>query len=106
MFDFKPKSALPVQKALELVKVHLAHARESKDDAMKTVWCDYADTVLGNMRSLVRRPISNRKNEVGQTLQLQQDIAKAYLEHANLVAELELADKAKVSRRRAAKWRY
>lgn len=105
MFDFWSKNALPAQKALELVKVHLTHAQESKDDGMKLVWCDYADTVLGNMRSLVKRPSSSRKNEDSQTLQLQQDIANAYLEHANLVAELELPEKAEASRRRANKWR-
>ncbi|KAG0305305.1 hypothetical protein BGZ99_002145, partial [Dissophora globulifera] len=102
MFDTSPKSALSASKTLALIQVHLTHARESKDVEIKLVWCEYADNLLDQMKTLVKRPVTGNKGAVDQTLQ--QEIARAYLEHANLLADLGFAEKAQKSRRRADKW--
>lgn len=102
MFDSSPKSAVSASKILEVIQVHLAHARESKDVAIKLVWCSSTDNLLSHMKHLVKRPSTGSKNNDDQTFQ--QQIASVYLEHANLLVELGFVEKAQHSLRRANKW--
>ncbi|KAG0049620.1 hypothetical protein BGZ83_005545 [Gryganskiella cystojenkinii] len=113
MFDLNSKTPLSAAQTLELVQIQLGFARECKDDAIKLTLCKYADKLLEPMKKVVKRPTTNNNNhssnpnnreEEEKEQTLRESIATAYLDHANLVADLGLPDLAQTSRRRADKW--
>ena len=88
-------------KSLELAQFHLSNAREVKDPEIRMALCDHADAILEPMKRVVKRTPS-KPNDGEQALR--EGIAAAYLDHANLVANLGHPDKAQTSRKRADKW--
>lgn len=108
MFDMRSKNTLSLAKSLEVIQILLNTAREgSKDPEIKMVFCDYADALLGHMKSILKRPGSSsdkRHDDSGGDKVLQESVATAYLDHAILVADLGQLDLAQNSRKRADKW--
>jgi len=106
MFDHTLKHALPATKALQVVQTFLRNARESKDTAIQMVFCEYADALLGHMKRTVKRPPSSNHSDTTDDNEhtIRIAIARAYLDHANLVADLGQVDLALNSRKRADKW--
>ncbi|KAG0356403.1 hypothetical protein BGZ54_000737 [Gamsiella multidivaricata] len=112
LFDFAFKPSLAPGKTLNLVEQELGSARETKDEdsEISLAHCDYADRLLSSLKGKVKRsPDSNGTIKKGRlsdmTEQTLRDrIANAYLDHANLAADLGFPDKAKKSRMRADKW--
>jgi len=103
MFEHSAKHALSPSKSLGLAQFHLTNARESKDTEIQLVLCEYADSLLEHMkRSIKRTPPANTKNDPEK--ELREGVAAAYLDHANLMADLGQQDKAVASRRKADKW--
>ena len=103
MFDTGPKNTLSELQTLAVIQVHLAQAREAEDTEIKLFWCDSADSLLGPLKTRVKRPGPGNKNNGDQILQ--QRIASAYLEHADLLTDLGgHMDKARKSLQRAEKW--
>ncbi|KAG0043057.1 hypothetical protein BGZ83_011888, partial [Gryganskiella cystojenkinii] len=88
-------------KSLELVQFHLKNAREVKDPEIRMALCDHVDAILEPMKKIVKRT-PTKPNDSEQALR--EGIATAYLEHANLVADLGHPDRAQTSRKRANKW--
>ncbi|KAF9926077.1 hypothetical protein BGZ67_008278 [Mortierella alpina] len=105
MFDSLNKNALPPNKALELIQIVLGTAHDCKDADIRMVICSYVDTLLRKMKRVLKRPYSimGSKRESGDRI-LREGIATAYLDHANLLADLGHADLALSSRQRADKW--
>ncbi|KAG0039233.1 hypothetical protein BGZ83_002846, partial [Gryganskiella cystojenkinii] len=92
--------------SLRLVQTLLDDVREqnTNDTAIKLVLCNYVDALLVHMKYAVKRPsITNQNNEDGNQA-LREGIATAYLDHAELVADLGHTELALNSRRRADKW--
>lgn len=103
MFEHSAKHALSPSKTLGLAQFHLKNARENKDPEIQLVFCEYADSLLDHMkRSIKRTPPANSKNDPDKDLR--EGTAAAYLDHANLVADLGQPDKAIASRKKADKW--
>ncbi|KAG9319127.1 hypothetical protein KVV02_001706, partial [Mortierella alpina] len=108
MFDIDSQqkgNALTATQALQLVHILFDKARECQDPAIKLALCGNADAYLGNMKQLVKRATTastNHNDDSERTVK--EEIASAYLDHANLVADLGHAILAVNSRRRAEKW--
>ncbi|GJJ77370.1 hypothetical protein EMPS_09729 [Entomortierella parvispora] len=105
MFDHSLKHALPAAKTLQVVQTLLRNARESKDGAIQMVFCEYADTLLGPMKKTIKpTPDNNSSTTDSEGQAIRVAIAQAYLDHANIVADLGYTDLAQKSRKRADKW--
>ncbi|KAF9966909.1 hypothetical protein BGZ70_000818 [Mortierella alpina] len=101
-------------KTLELVQLQLIQARQacdSRDAEIAFAICKIADSLLTPLKAVVKRPHRFRSSsgsmhgiDPEQETALCQEIACAYIEHANLMAELGKADMAQTSRKRADKW--
>ncbi|KAF9202010.1 hypothetical protein BGZ49_007804 [Haplosporangium sp. Z 27] len=106
MFDIHSKNTLSAVKSLNLIQILLNNARiqDSNDADIKLVLCNYADELLAHMKNTVKRPSigAHSKDDGNQTLR--EEIASAYLDHANLVADLGRPELALNSRKRAEKW--
>ena len=104
MFGSHSKTtALTATQTLEVVRILFDNARECKDPAIKLALCTSADGYLGGMKQLVKRPATTNNNDDGEQT-VREEIASAFLDHANLVADLGNASQAVNSRRRAEKW--
>ncbi|KAG0306589.1 hypothetical protein BGZ98_002108 [Dissophora globulifera] len=105
MFDTFSRNALPPNKALELIQTLLITAHECRDADIKMVLCSYVDTLLSKMKRTLRGPfgIIGFKRKNGDRV-LRDGIAAAYLDLANLLADLRHPDLALRSRQRAGKW--
>ena len=111
MFYHSPKINLAPSKTLELVRLQLQQAHDSKDPEITLIICNFADSLLASLKSVVKRPprVTSSSGPIhnvdpDQESLLCQEIASAYLEHANLMADLGHADMAQNSRKRADKW--
>ncbi|GJJ67835.1 hypothetical protein EMPS_00181 [Entomortierella parvispora] len=103
MFEHSAKHALSPSKSLGLIQFHLKNARDSKDPEIQLVLCEYADSLLEHMKKSVKRtPPANVKNDTEK--ELREGIAEAYLDHANLMADLGQPDRVLASRKKADKW--
>ncbi|KAF8958122.1 hypothetical protein BGZ46_002036 [Entomortierella lignicola] len=106
MFGIHSKNTLSAVKSLNLIQILLNNARiqDSNDADIKLVLCNYADELLARMKNTVKRPSigAHSKDDGNQTLR--EEIASAYLDHANLVADLGHPELALNSRKRAEKW--
>ncbi|KAG0310748.1 hypothetical protein BGZ99_000169 [Dissophora globulifera] len=105
MFDSFNGDALPPNKALELIQTLLITTHDCRDADIRMVLCSYVDTLLSKMKRTHRGPFSAMgfKRDNGDSV-LREGIAAAYLDHANLLADLGHADLALCSRQRADKW--
>jgi len=105
MFDLLVhKNALSATKSLELIQIQLGCARDCKDAEIKLALCGNVDVLLGQMKRLVHRPLSVVIEKHDSSPTPQEAIAEAYLDHANMVADLGHSDLAQLSRKRAEKW--
>ncbi|KAF9950919.1 hypothetical protein BGZ72_007489 [Mortierella alpina] len=111
MFDHSPKIDLSPSKMLELVQLQLTQARSSKDQEIALAICKLADSILASLKCVVKRPHRFRSSsrsihdaDPEQETSLCQEIACAYMDHANLMATLGHAELAQNSRKRAEKW--
>ena len=102
---------LAPSKTLEVVRWQLKQAYDSKDPEIILIICNFADSLLASLKSVVKR--SHRVTSSSGTIHnvdpdqeslLCHEIASAYLDHANLMADLGHADLAQNSRKRADKW--
>ena len=104
MFELHAKTAtLTATQVLEVVHILFDNARECRDPAIKLALCTSADGYLGGMKQLVKRPATTNNNDDGEQT-VREEIASAFLDHANLVADLGHANLAMKSRSRAEKW--
>ncbi|KAF9560535.1 hypothetical protein EC968_006122 [Mortierella alpina] len=114
MFHYSPEVDLSPRKTLELVRLQLSQARQardSKDADVSLVICKFADSLLASLKAVVKRPhrfcISSgsiHNIDLEQETSLCEEIANAYLDHANLMADLGKEAMAQTSRKRADKW--
>ena len=114
MFRSSPKIDLSPRKTLELIQLQLNHARQSLDsEDVETSFaiCMFADSLLGSLKAVVKGPrrfysASGSVHDVDleKKTSLCQEIASAYLKHANLLANLDKEAMAQKSRQRAKKW--
>jgi len=116
MFHYGPKNGLSGPDTLDLVEVLLKNAQKSDKPTTKFALCGYVDELLGHMKKFVKRPSSSttsnspssssitktQGNDGDQALR--ERIVSAYLEHADIVADLKHPELAEDSRRRARKW--
>ncbi|KAF9950714.1 hypothetical protein BGZ72_007667 [Mortierella alpina] len=109
MFSSDHKShTLLAPHALKLVQISIKNAQESSEPSIQLALCEYIDTLLAQMKRTVKPP-SNTTPITADSDQdhhhaLGREMAQAYLDHANLIADLGYPDRAKKSRRRAEKW--
>ncbi|KAG0055198.1 hypothetical protein BGZ83_009375 [Gryganskiella cystojenkinii] len=95
MFDLSPKNVLSGPDTMDLVETLLKNAHESEKPTTKHAFCNHAETYLRSMKKFVRRPSpsTNSSSGIAKTDSndddkvLQQRIARAYRDHANLVAD-------------------
>ena len=107
MFDLQSKtSALTATQTLGVVRILFDNAQECNDPAIKLALCTSADWYLGGMKQLVKRPAATttKNNNEDREQTVREEIASAFLDHANLVADLGHANLAMKSRSRAEKW--
>ncbi|KAF9994208.1 hypothetical protein BGZ79_001035 [Entomortierella chlamydospora] len=100
MFEIHAKHALSASQSLELIQFLLSNARD-KEPPIRFVLCNYAKALLESMKEIVKRTSIDNKDG---NQSLREGIASAYLDHANLVADLGHPDQAQTSRRKADKW--
>lgn len=102
-FIFKP--SLAPEKTLTLVQCQLKNARETTDADIVMAHCNHADRLLSSLKGKVKRTLGNtgaRSDTTEQALRVA--IVNAYLDMANIVADLGFPDKAQRSRLKADKW--
>ncbi len=111
MFHPSPKVDLSPAKTLELVQLQLNQARNFNDPEIALAICKIADSLLASLKAVVKRPNRFRPSSASshdvnsqQEVPLCQEIARAYIDHANLMGALGYADMAQDSRKRADKW--
>ncbi|KAG0044723.1 hypothetical protein BGZ83_009996 [Gryganskiella cystojenkinii] len=111
MLSHSPKINLVPSKILELIRLQLKQAHDSEDPEVTLIFCNFADWLLTSLKTVVKRPSrlkSSSRTVHGdgseQETLLFQEIASAYLDHANLMVDLGYADMAQKSRSRADKW--
>ncbi|KAG0045370.1 hypothetical protein BGZ83_009420 [Gryganskiella cystojenkinii] len=113
MFHFSSKNVLSGSDSLDLTEILLKNAQDSEKPTTKLALCGYVDELLGHMKKFVKRPSPSTAHngssitkaqgtDDGQSMR--ERIARAYLEHAKLMADLGHPDMAQESRRRADKW--
>ncbi|KAF9333168.1 hypothetical protein BGZ91_011376 [Linnemannia elongata] len=102
MFEFHTKHTLSAPQSLEIIQTLLKNGGETKDATVRLAFCNNVDTLLGHMKKLIKRTNASNNDDGNQALR--EGIATAYLDHANLMAELGHPEQAQISRRRADKW--
>jgi len=111
LLDFFFKPSLAPEKTLSLVQSQLKNAREATDADIVMAHCNHANRLLSSLKGKVKRTLGNTgggspvKAKSDMTEQVLRDgIVNAYLDIANIVADLGFADKAQRSRLKADKW--
>src|SRR5690348_6308731 len=102
MFEFHTKHTLSAPQSLEIIQTLLKNGGETKDATVQLFFCNNVDTLLGHMKKLIKRTNASNNDDGNQVLR--EGITTAYLDHANLMAELGHPEQAQISRRRADKW--
>ncbi|KAF9171728.1 hypothetical protein BGX21_010253 [Mortierella sp. AD011] len=102
MFELYTKHVLSAAQSLEYIQALLKNGHETKDAALRLAFCNNADTLLLHMKKYVKRTNTSNNDDGDQFLR--QGIAAAYLDHANMMADLGHPEQAQNSRRRAEKW--
>ncbi|KAG0277389.1 hypothetical protein BGZ96_002884 [Linnemannia gamsii] len=102
MFELHTKHALSASQSLEIIQTLLKNGGETKDATVRLVFCNKVETLLGHMKKLIKKTNASNNDDGNQALR--EGIATAYLDHANLMAELGHPEQAQISRRQADKW--
>ncbi|KAG0004117.1 hypothetical protein BGZ79_010242 [Entomortierella chlamydospora] len=86
MFELLTKHVLSTAQSLEYIQALLKNGHETKDVALRLAFCNNADTLLLHMKKHVKRTNTSNNDDGDQFLR--EGIAAAYLDHANMMADL------------------
>ncbi|KAG0056735.1 hypothetical protein BGZ83_003704 [Gryganskiella cystojenkinii] len=101
MFESNSTATLFPANTVEVVNDLLKSAQDTKDTAKKLLYCHCADSLLSDLKRGVNRSGPSKNDDERR---LREGIARAYYEHADLMADLGNAKIAQNSRRKAEKW--